>query len=106
MQHYRIALADPVPQVHEPELRSRVFFVSELIEEFDLLSAGGQVDRIDIWTRESVDPGDLERKLTRMIKNDVLALYPNPGKQIWRSASERAVIPGVYEDMVERGIAY
>ncbi|MFG1653281.1 hypothetical protein ACGFIE_25460 [Micromonospora sp. NPDC049275] len=106
MPQYRITLADPVPHIHEAELRSRVFFVSELIEEFTLLGDGDVVDGIDVRTREPADPADLERKLHQMIKNDVLALYPNPARETWRSPSERSVLTGVYENMVERGIAY
>jgi len=104
--HYRVVLETPVPKGHEPELRSRVFFVSEHIERFTLLGEGEHVDAIDVWTSAPIGAGELERKLGKMIANDVLAQYPSLGREIWRSSSTRAVVPDIYQEMTERGIAF
>ncbi len=106
MHHYRVDLRDAVPLVHEAELRSRVFFVSELIEEFSLQVRGDRIDAIDVWTREPADQAGLERKFGVMIANDVLTLRPNPSKETWRSSSTRTVVDSVYEEMTAREMAF
>lgn len=102
---HRLTLEPPVPETHENELATRVFFVSEGILDFSLVRDAGGIHALDVRVREATDLDDLARKLRFVVANDVLAQRRVESKVIWRG-TRGGVARDVFDDLVRRGIAW
>ncbi|MEM9557175.1 MAG: hypothetical protein AAGC60_23150 [Acidobacteriota bacterium] len=92
----RIRLAHSVPAGLAPELAKRLYFVSSAIEGFDLVTAddaSGSVWAVDVEldSPHADDVRDLERKVDRMVAQEILGQREMPPKRVWSSAAPPAV---------------
>ncbi|MFC4908265.1 hypothetical protein [Actinomadura gamaensis] len=115
----RVDLDPPVPEEYADELSARVFFVSPAIVGFSLVRSGSAIHAVDLRLSEDgandadgkdsangKDGADgLERKLRFVVANDVLAQRRPEPKVIWRGRDVPAPRPGVYDVLLERGVA-
>jgi hypothetical protein len=102
---HRIPLDPPVPAIHERELSTRVFFVSDMILDFSLVQtdlASTGVSAVDVAVPAGTDIDDLARKLRYVVTNDVLAQRHLTPKTVWRgTAPEKA--RDVFPDLLRQG---
>jgi hypothetical protein len=101
----RISLDPPVPGTHERELASRVFFVSEAILDFSLVRSEKGTGAVEVVVKEGTDIGELARKLRFVVANDILGQRQLEPKVVWRAATTGKA-RDVFDDMVQRGIAF
>jgi hypothetical protein len=105
---YTVALTEPVPGRLAGELAKRVYFVAEEIDAFELVAdggtGGGRVTALRVTSREPLAPDDLRRKLDRLVANDILPQRNVRASEAWRSPHAGPVVPGVFDEMLARGI--
>ncbi|MCZ7476257.1 hypothetical protein [Micromonospora sp. WMMC273] len=88
------------------EFARRVYFASRNIVDFQLVVEDSGVTGITVRTDTPEATENLARKLNVILQNDVLTQLGRDAKVIWRSAEDRAIAPGTFEDLVAAGIAF
>ncbi len=101
-----IVLDKPLPLDYATELERRVFFVSDAIVNFRLLTRDDLVYGVDVTTSAEVDTPLLAAKLNAVVTNEVIPQRIIPAKQIWKADHSRPTLPNMFEQMVEREIAW
>ncbi|MFC6879082.1 MULTISPECIES: hypothetical protein [Actinomadura] len=101
-----IGLDPPVPRTHADELATRVFFVSESIEDFALVPSEAGIGAVRVTVRDGADPGDLARKLRYVVANDVLGQRRAEPKVVWRGTASGPPARDVFGDLLRRGAAW
>jgi seryl-tRNA synthetase len=97
----RIPLEPAVPAELAQELAQRIYYVSDTITGFCLVSSDGQITAVDVTG--PVDQVDLTRKLNLVTANDLTALRYAEPKLVWRAEAEP--VRDVYDELVARGAA-
>lgn len=105
MPQYHVSLRQRVPRSHVDELSKRLFFVSELIEDYSINLSDDHVTTILIITREPINVDDLVRKIDELMTKQVLPQRPPETTIVWRSPHEPQIIPGTFEQLLENGDA-
>jgi seryl-tRNA synthetase len=101
-------LSTAVPEERAPELAQRVYFLSALIERFELVVEDGAVRRVRLHTTEDADPAALAARMD-FLANAVMATTPPPAKVVWSSARRTVpddVVMGddLFAVLTERGL--
>jgi seryl-tRNA synthetase len=104
MPTYRVRLAQPFPAAHEHELRSRVFFVSDLISDFTLAGKDGQIHEIVVDAAAGTAEADIARKVNLLVGTYLHSLRTVPPREIWRSADRGPAVRGAAGRMAELGL--
>lgn len=104
MPSYRIPLSTPVSAVKADELAKRMFYVSQAIDDFALVSDGGQVTTVEVTTSTAVDPGELARKVDLVVATDVLPQRAlSTDGIVWRSPHPSRTADGVFDGLLAEG---
>lgn len=105
-RHHRVVLTEPVDAHHAGELRSRVFFVSELIEDFTFVARDGHITEVDLTIAAGADPTDLAAKLELVVTNDIRPMRATDPKVVWRSPADRPARADTFDVLVDKGLAF
>lgn len=106
MHEYRLDLDEPVAGQHLAELGRRVYFLSEAITGFRMVTAGDTVTAVIATTAHPVSEDELARKLRFVVDNEVRAQLPTPPKVLWRSSSGRRPQPDVFDRLLADGVVH
>ena len=101
-----VVLNTAVPNKYAGEIERRLFFVSDDIVDFQLITQADRIAAIEVTTARDVGPGTLAGKIATLIDTDILRQRPVPAKVIWRSTRQRPYQADVFERLLERGIAF
>ncbi|MDY7090637.1 MAG: hypothetical protein SYR96_36795 [Actinomycetota bacterium] len=99
-----IELDAPLPEALAGELARRVYFVSDAIVGFELVHDGGG-SIVAVRVEVDGDPGDLTRKLRRVVANDVLSQQPGTPRVVWRSSGTAPLHDDVFGRLLATGAA-
>lgn len=106
MGEHRIDFPQPVSGGHRDELRRRVYFVSEAITDFRLVTSGDDVVAVVVNADDDADADELGRKLQFMVANDVSPQLPAEPQVLWRSSGQRRCRADAFEAMSADGVVY
>ncbi|KAA9373311.1 hypothetical protein F5972_35910 [Microbispora cellulosiformans] len=98
-----MALDEALPAEREEDLRSRVFFVDEAINDFSLSVGDEGISEVTLVTGTPVDESELGRKLRRLVEGQLRDMRTVPAGQVWRSSHPAHPRPDVFEELVESG---
>jgi seryl-tRNA synthetase len=101
-----VVLNTAVPNKYADEIERRLFFVSDDIVDFRLITHADRIAAIEVTTARDVGPGTLAKKIATLIDTDILRQRPVPAKVIWRSTRQRPYQADMFERLLEQGIAY
>ena len=101
-----VVLNTAVPNKYADEIERRLFFVSDDIIDFRLITHADRIAAIEVTTARDVGPGTLAEKIATLIDTDILRQRPVPAKVIWRSTQQRPYQADMFERLLEQGIAY
>ncbi|MGW0331571.1 hypothetical protein ACWD0J_06770 [Streptomyces sp. NPDC003011] len=101
----RIPLARPVPLGLADELARRIYFASDAITGFSLVSSGDAVTAVDVTLAAcSADPAELGRKLDLVVASDVLGQRRSEPTVVWRAAASGPA-RDVFDELLAQGAA-
>jgi seryl-tRNA synthetase len=103
---HTVTLVRPVPVALADELTQRLFFVDERIVRFDLLTTGPEVTGVRLTADEPATAEELARKVNLMAAGDVLTQLPPRQVIRWRSRRQDDTIRPVFDELVDRGLAF
>ncbi|MGN5630520.1 hypothetical protein [Streptomyces sp. AC154] len=109
MPSYRLDLDVPVSGAHRDELHRRVYYLSESITGFELVtgaSDGDAVDAVVVTTGQPVDAEALAEKLRHVVETEVLPQLRTPPKVLWNSPSVRAPRTGTFAGLLADGVVH
>jgi seryl-tRNA synthetase len=102
----RVALRSPIGTVHRAEVERRLFFLSSDIVGFELAEDDGWIREVVFRTARPPDAASLGDKLADVVGADLAGRLPVPTKVLWRNGERTAAHPGVYEEMLARGMVF
>jgi hypothetical protein len=102
---YRVALEPAVPSGLEGELTRRVFFVSDDVLDFALVTGPAGIEAVDLTVRPATDPHALSRKLRFMVARDVLPQRSHKPKVVWRGTADGGA-RDVFDDLLKQGTVW
>ncbi|MFJ1927222.1 MULTISPECIES: hypothetical protein [unclassified Streptomyces] len=109
MPSYRLDLDVPVSGAHRDELHRRVYYLSESITGFQLVTGGPGDDAVGavvVTTGQPVDAEALAKKLRHLVETEVLPQLQTPPKVLWSSPSVRAPRTGTFSALLADGVVH
>lgn len=106
MYEYRLDLDEPLSGAHLDELRRRVYYISEAITAFELVSDGDEVTAVVVTTERPADADALGEKLRHVVETEVRPQLRTPPKVLWRSPSDRRPIPDAFDGLLADGVVH
>lgn len=113
MPQAHVRLTQPLPEDLADELAKRVFFVSDLIDGFELVRCNGAVEGIALDVAalsEGLDASEtlqsIEDKINQLVASELVGQRPLPPKVVWRSAATTSTFVDAFPSLVERGAAF
>jgi seryl-tRNA synthetase len=101
----RVALTAPIDAAYRAEVERRLFYLSSDIVGFELTEDNGRIREIVFVTKHPAEAAALGYKLAHVIETDIVGHVLAPSKVLWRNGERSAGHPGVYDDMIDGGVA-
>lgn len=109
MPSYRLDLDVPVSGAHRDELHRRVYYLSESITGFQLVTGAPDSDAVAavvVTTEQAVDADALAEKLRHVVETEVLPQLRTPPKVLWNSPSVRTPRTGTFAALLADGVVH
>jgi seryl-tRNA synthetase len=105
MNKTQITLDKPLSSRYAQELAKRVFFVSERITDFRLISDDSRIYGVEVITDDIIDVQEFTKKFNYIVEVDVTNQKNVPPKLLWKAENWRDCVTNVFEQMVKERIA-
>lgn len=103
----RVTFARALPGELARELESRLFFVSDAIERFELRFRDGLIEGVDVaLAAETPEQGAIGEQIRRAVERDLGRQRALPQKALWQSAATPGRATDVLGELLERGAAF
>lgn len=99
-----IEFEKPIPELLADELAKRIFYVSDAIVDFSLVRSDAGIVAVEVVAEP--EGADLGRKLRFVVANDILSQQLTEPKELWRSRERAALHEGVFDRLLETGMAF
>lgn len=87
----------------ESEIRSKLFYISEQIEDFTINLGSEYIDSITFNLLREID---IQKKVELFIKEDISKIKINKDKILWESSADANTYYEIYDELVQKGIIH
>lgn len=103
----RIIFRTPIPAKLKEDLEKKIFYISELISDFNLSISNGKIDGIDVVISSAKgDIKDIERKIKLTVDRQFSNRISFPTERVWSNEKQKKYFPEMFSILQQENEAF